>query len=55
MGALASIALIYMDDIIISGNDPTLFASIISKLQAEFLIKTLGDLHCFLGIEVKQT
>lgn len=44
--------LVYVDDIIITGNNHEYMASCISLLAFEFALKDLGDLHFFLGIEV---
>ena len=41
----------YVDDIIVTGNDDSTIFSIISQLQSEFVMKDLGDLSYFLGIE----
>jgi histone deacetylase 1/2 len=42
---------VYVDDIIVTGNNDSTIFSIISKLQYEFVMKDLGDLSYFLGIE----
>ncbi|KAJ4767139.1 hypothetical protein LUZ62_077514 [Rhynchospora pubera] len=47
--------LVYVDDIIITGNNHTAVQSCISQLQQDFALKDLGPLHFFLGIEAKQT
>nr|KYP52262.1 hypothetical protein KK1_025866 [Cajanus cajan] len=47
--------LIYVDDIIITGNSHSLVQSFISKLNGAFALKKLSDLDYFLGIEVKCT
>jgi len=44
--------LIYVDDIIVTSPSSTLISSLISKLQGDFPIKDLGNLHYFLGVEV---
>ncbi|KAJ4768699.1 hypothetical protein LUZ62_079074 [Rhynchospora pubera] len=44
--------LVYVDDIIITGNDPLAIQSLISALDQQFSIKDLGSLSYFLGIEV---
>ncbi|KAM3251705.1 putative mitochondrial protein like [Capsicum annuum] len=44
--------LVYVDDVIITGNNPSFLESIISKLGAEFAIRDLGPLSFFLGIQV---
>ena len=45
--------LIYVDDIIITGNDNKIIGNLINTLSEEFSLKDLGPLHCFLGLEVK--
>lgn len=47
-------ALVYVDDIIITGSSPSLVDQLISRLDSAFSLKNLGCLDCFLGIEVKQ-
>lgn len=47
--------LIYVDDIIITGNDPTSIKSLMGVLHEKFHIKDLGDLKYFLGIEVSRS
>ena len=44
--------LIYVDDIILTGNDDQFLHSLIKHLSTEFALKDLGDIHYFLGIEV---
>ncbi|KAJ9565548.1 hypothetical protein OSB04_001514 [Centaurea solstitialis] len=48
-------ALIYVDDVIVVGNNPTKIQSIKDKLDELFSIKDLGNLKYFLGIEVAHT
>ena len=43
--------LIYVDDILITGNDPIAISSLKQFLHNRFRIKDLGDLKLFLGIE----
>nr|KYP47850.1 Retrovirus-related Pol polyprotein from transposon TNT 1-94 [Cajanus cajan] len=45
--------LVYVDDIIITGNNSSVLHSIISQLNSTFSLKDLGRLDFFLGIEVK--
>ncbi|CAN0825128.1 Retrovirus-related Pol polyprotein from transposon TNT 1-94 [Linum grandiflorum] len=49
------IALIYVDDVILTGNDETFISKVKSQLDEEFSIKDLGPLKYFLGIEVTRT
>ncbi|KAL5789565.1 hypothetical protein ACOSQ2_004453 [Xanthoceras sorbifolium] len=44
--------LIYVDDILITGNDPNSIAATKEFLHSNFRIKELGNLKYFLGIEV---
>ncbi|XP_016647585.1 PREDICTED: uncharacterized mitochondrial protein AtMg00810-like [Prunus mume] len=47
--------LIYVDDILITGNDIDAINSLKSFLHTHFRIKDLGDLKYFLGIEVSRS
>nr|XP_028953254.1 uncharacterized protein LOC114822627 [Malus domestica] len=49
------ILLLYVDDIIITGNADAAMQQVISALTKEFDIKDLGDLHFFLGIQISRT
>ena len=44
--------LVYVDDILITGNSPSDIQCVISDLHQHFAIKTLGPVHYFLGFEV---
>lgn len=46
------VLLLYVDDIVLTGNSPSLVTSFISTLGQEFEIKDLGSLHYLLGLEV---
>ncbi|BFG40530.1 hypothetical protein CerSpe_268040 [Prunus speciosa] len=46
------ILLIYVDDILITGNDQEQISHLIRRLGTLFSMKDLGKLHYFLGIEV---
>ncbi|KAI5321949.1 hypothetical protein L3X38_031021 [Prunus dulcis] len=50
-----TIILIYVDDIVITGNDPKAIQSLKDFLHARFRIKDLGNLKYFLGIEVARS
>jgi Reverse transcriptase (RNA-dependent DNA polymerase) len=43
---------VYMDDMIITGNDEDEIARLKMRLRKEFEVKDLGHLRYFLGIEV---
>jgi hypothetical protein len=46
--------LVYVDDIIVSSSKPHEVTTLLKKLCDDFALKDLGDLHYFLGIEVKK-
>lgn len=46
--------LVYVDDIIVASTSQEATNALLSDLQKEFALKDLGDLHYFLGIEVKR-
>jgi histone deacetylase 1/2 len=43
-----------VDDIIVASSSPEATKMLLSDLQDDFALKDLGDLHFFLGIEVKR-
>jgi histone deacetylase 1/2 len=43
-----------VDDIIIAGSSQEAVAALLRDLEKDFAIKDLGELHYFLGIEVKK-
>ncbi|KAJ9552405.1 hypothetical protein OSB04_016450 [Centaurea solstitialis] len=47
--------LVYVDDIILTGNEPTLIKGLISRINQEFATKDLGKLNYFLGLEANYT
>jgi histone deacetylase 1/2 len=47
--------LVYVDDIIVASSSQSATKALLKDLQVEFALKDLGDLHYFLGIEVKRT
>ncbi|CAH9133554.1 unnamed protein product [Cuscuta epithymum] len=47
--------LVYVDDIVLTGNSSTAVNSFIERLTTRFSVKDLGPLHHFLGIEVIPT
>jgi hypothetical protein len=44
--------LVYVDDIIVVSSSPAATQCLITAMRAEFVVKDLGKLHFFLGIEV---
>lgn len=47
--------LVYVDDLILTGNQDAIVKSFIARLNKEFAIKDLGDLNYFIGLEVTYT
>lgn len=46
------LVLVYVDDIILTGSDPSLLAALTSHLKSRFAVKDLGPSTHFLGVEV---
>jgi hypothetical protein len=46
--------LVYVDDIIVASSAADATKALLKDLEKEFALKDLGDLHYFLGIEVKK-
>ena len=46
--------LIYVDDIILTSSSNSAIEALLKDLQCDFALKDLGNLHYFLGIEVKR-
>ncbi|XP_022019104.1 uncharacterized mitochondrial protein AtMg00810-like [Helianthus annuus] len=44
--------LVYVDGIIVMGNNDTAIRDIIGRFSSQFAVKDLGPLHYFLGVEV---
>lgn len=47
--------LVYVDDIVLTGNTPKFLSQFFLALSAKFFLKDLGQLHHFLGVEVIPT
>jgi hypothetical protein len=54
-GCYTIFVLVYVDDIIVASSSQTTISALLQDLQHDFALKDLGDLHYFLGIEVKKT
>lgn len=52
---LTTYLLVYVDDLILTGNNDAFLMDVISKLANQFSIKDLGNLSFFLGVEVIPT
>jgi hypothetical protein len=46
--------LVYVDNIIVASSSSAAVSVLLKDLAAEFTLKDLGDLHYFLGIQVKK-
>jgi histone deacetylase 1/2 len=53
-GSVTIYMLIYVDDIIVTSSCPKAVTALLHDLKKDFALKDLGDLHFFLGIEVKE-
>lgn len=53
-GTSIVLLLVYVDDVIVTGNDPSLITHLIADLDTQFALKDLGNLSYFLGIQVFQ-
>jgi histone deacetylase 1/2 len=47
--------LVYVDDIIVASSSQEATSALLKDLVRKFALKDLGDLHFFLGIEVKHS
>ncbi|CAL8137985.1 unnamed protein product [Prunus armeniaca] len=54
-GSVCIYLLIYVDDILVTGSDPTRITTLISDLGHQFSMKDLGPAHYFLGMELAHT
>jgi histone deacetylase 1/2 len=54
-GDIPYLFFVYIDDIIVASSSQAAIDALLRDLQLEFALKDLGDLHYFLGIEVKRT
>uniref|UniRef100_A0A8R7PXC6 Reverse transcriptase Ty1/copia-type domain-containing protein n=1 Tax=Triticum urartu TaxID=4572 RepID=A0A8R7PXC6_TRIUA len=54
-GGVITFMLVYVDDIIVTSSSPSAVTRLIADLHTEFPLKDLGDLHFFLGIEVRRS
>ena len=51
-GSVTMYLLLYMDDIIITGNNSSVISNIISQLSTTFEFKDLGHLRYSLGLQI---
>ena len=55
VGAAICYLLVYVDDILLTGNNSFLLQRLIQLLSSEFKLRDLGSVHYFLGIQVQFT
>ena len=53
-GKIIIFMLVYVDDIIVASSSQDAVNALLEDLKRDFALKDLGDLHYFLGIEVKK-
>lgn len=53
-GQQAAYLLVYVDDIILTASSSALLRHVVDQLRQAFAIKDLGELHFFLGIQVRR-
>jgi histone deacetylase 1/2 len=53
-GGHSIFVLVYVDDIIVASSSSEAVRALLADLKEEFALKDLGDLHYFLGIEVRR-
>src|SRR5437868_14332198 len=54
-GGRVTILAVYVDDMIITGNDPINISQLKKNLSKEFKVKDLSQLQYFLGIEIARS
>ena len=54
-GHIVCYLLVYVDDLVITGNNLSFVNSIARQLSSKFLLKDMGTIHYFLGVEVLPT
>lgn len=54
-GSLFTVAVVYVDDILLTGDNLTIIADLKAALRAKFSIKDLGEAKYYLGLEVSRT
>ncbi|GMI74888.1 cysteine-rich RLK (RECEPTOR-like protein kinase) 8 [Hibiscus trionum] len=47
--------MVYVDDIVITGTKEDVVSTVVQQINAEFLLKDLGNLEFFLGMEIEKT
>jgi hypothetical protein len=55
VGIHLTILVLYVDDLILTGNDPNILNHVKTILTKNFEMTDLGYLHYFLGLQVFQT
>lgn len=55
VGEIHLILLVYVEDIVLTGNSSSAVDDLVITLGREFSLKDLGPLHFFLGIDIALT
>lgn len=50
-----AVLIVYVDDMVITGDDEVEIGNLKKRLKAEFKVKDLGELRYFLGMEVARS
>lgn len=53
-GIIFIVLLIYVDDILVTGNDVVKIRALVDSLHSKFHMKDLGSVNYFLGIEINK-
>jgi hypothetical protein len=54
-GSIIAYLLLYVDDIVLTGNTPSFLTQLISSLSKVFELKDMGTLHYFLGLQIQRS
>nr|XP_023891192.1 uncharacterized protein LOC112003238 [Quercus suber] len=55
LGKLVVYLLVYVDDIVITSNNPKFLDTLVAQLSQAFELKDLGPLHYFLGLQITRS
>ena len=54
-GSTIAFLLLYVDDIVLTGNNPQFISQLIVNLSKVFVLKDMGTLDCFLGLQIQRS